>query len=286
MKIFGFWFVFVGMILASAPALAGSGTLPLVTVQDGEKSPQAWWSHAKPGAISTMEAKLLEALKVSGLPVLNPQQMPERPAISRIYRRPKLSTANAINLAGLHGAGSTLTGKIQFAPIPPVEMLALQGAQAEATVTLLSLPDGRTLLETHMVRRAYDADATVARQKAQESLVADLSQLMAASLRQASAPVGVTREEPFVCIAGLWGKAPLEQVKGVLKGLEGVEDVSLAWMAEGMVALDLNPDSEEQTAQVEAWTEGLVTAPPKGVRLTPEESASGLVCLRAQVAGE
>lgn len=269
-------------LLGASPLQAQ--TLPLVTVQDGPQA-AAWWASGQGARLSPVERGLLQALQARRAPVLDPSQVQDPPRISRIYRSPALSPANAVNLAGLYQVDHVLTGVISVASGDGPPATGLVGAEARAAVSLRAVPSGTVLLEIELTRQAFDPEVDKARQRATELLSQDLADLVAGALESARAPVGVERPEPFLMVAGLWDRASLRQVEVALERLGGVEQARLAWLAEGVAAFDINPNKQEPASVIQSLARALAGAPPEGLLLKLEPSA-GEAALRASRGGE
>jgi hypothetical protein len=273
----------LALLLACASSLQAQ-TLPLVTVQDGSQV-SAWWATGQRPQLSSLERGLLEALQERQAPVLDPTGVQDSPRISRIYRSPALSPANAVNLAGLYRVDHVLTGVISVASGQGPAASGLVGTEARAAVSLRAVPSGTVLLEVEMTRQGFDADPEVARRRATEALGQDLADLVAGALESARAPVGVERTEPFLMVAGLWDRGSLRQVEIVLERQVGVQEARLAWLAEGVAAFDINPAKEEPAATIVSLARALVGAAPEGIKLALEPSG-GQAAVRASRGAE
>ena len=116
------WFaLFVALLLAPALAAAEPGLLVLVTEIDEAGAPSFWWAGATP-AWTTADAHLRDALEREGGGFAAPATIAN---LSKIYRRPDPSDANALAMASVLGHDRVLVGtatvsRSQLAPLGSV----------------------------------------------------------------------------------------------------------------------------------------------------------------------
>lgn len=277
------WTLLLATALAFLPgeAMAGGSLLPLLTVQIDQQPQTPWWTRGDL-QMTPLEGALVAGLRQAGASVVDPAVMANPPRVSRIYRVPVLSRANAANLAGLYGAGRALVGQVAVRPVAVPEDWPSVGVEAVARVEVIEVGTGATLVEAALRRQAWGDDAQVARARAEALLAGDLAAWLAGSLGALNPPVGLPRDEPFILVGGLPDRATLDAVVAAARALDGVSAVRLAWLTEGGVALEINPDSQEDAARIQAIADALRAAPPEGLALIDEGMVASAVTLRAR----
>lgn len=254
---------------------AAADTLPLVSVVEGQQA-SGWW--VEQGALSPIEAGLASSLG-GDVVLVDPAGARTRPRVSRIYRVAQLSDQNAVNLAGLHGADRALVGAATYRTVNSSQRLGLEGVEVSLRVRWLAVPSGAVLLETNLRAAGWAARAPDARAQAEAEITRDLSTLMVGVAQNLSGQVGLERAEPFVAVRGLWDLRALRAFEKALRAAPGVQGARLAWIAEGVLAFDLNPGSAEDAAFVRRVVDGIASSPPDGMQVLVTEA--GLEVRRA-----
>ena len=257
--------VLVAVFLGLGPGGLAAQTLPLLTVTDGDTA-NGWWTST-PGKLSPVETSIANELREAGIQVLDPSAVASQPRISRILRRVPLSAANATNLAGLYGADIALVGQTSYATAPAPKGAGLEACEVRASLALLAVPSGDVLFEVQIARRGYELTAEQAKQTADARFLEAVVEVLVGAITGLRVPVGIARSEPFVSVAGLWDLASMERARARLRSLPTVRAVRVAWFAEGAVGFDVNPDTVEDQAAIDAVVRAVVEDPPEGVRL-------------------
>ena len=271
-----------GMVLLWLGTAQAGSLLTLFNVQSAQGAAETPWWTLQDRRLSSIERALVDDLLTRKFDVIDPQAMSNPPKVSRIYRVPRLSRSNAINLAGLYGASRVMVGKVAHRVLEDPVGVGLQGAESVAVVQILDVSGGQMLLEATVRRQAWASDADTAATRAQALLAADLGSWMAGAVAGLNPPVGVVRQEPFLVVRGLWDKAAMDTVIRALRQQPEIEAVSVAWLTEGAVAFDLNPGSEQTPAVIASAAERLKAEPPQGILLSIEDTRSGAVELLAR----
>jgi hypothetical protein len=268
------------VLVASASATAQERTLVLLTevdvAADGSSTESFWWSGASaPKWTFTDESvrKRGASFEPTGLQ-----------RISRIYRRPRLSDANAAALAELFGATTALVGEVRREPLP---VSPLGDAVVRVTVDArLVQPDagGVVVKQVYGLQRLAKGDSAVAERLATEQAAASLMNLVDATLERKVAPVGVVTRETAIALHGIPGLAAWREIEGRLAQRDGVDDVSLAWLAEGIVAVEVNTATEENDATIRRIARDLQNEVFAEFELVaaPESESEGTVALRVR----
>lgn len=169
--------------------------------------------------------------------------------ISRIYRRPDLSTANAAQLGGLLGGKQVLVGRVEYRRIEAVAPLNYSGIEARAEVELIvaGASDGISLQRFTVQRHYFGNDGgdellEVARSQAGESL----GELMGYSLSRIGGSVGLVSEKPLLGLRNLERAENLEAIRRRLLEIEEVHSVVERWASEGIIALEINPGIDDE----------------------------------------
>ncbi|MEL6181043.1 MAG: hypothetical protein AAFS10_18945, partial [Myxococcota bacterium] len=268
----GLWLL--GAILFTATPAQAEGLLTLIAVTDGDATPSFWWSAGRSASLSPPERALLEPARSQGLAVLDPGAVANPPPISRIYRRPDLTPANAINLAGLYGASAVVLGRVVRRPHGAADAVGLAGHEVEVALRVLSVQSRRELGRFAVTRHAFAPEEDAARREALAAAMAEAGMWVAAQGSQmaGSTAVGLDdRDEPYMVVSGLWTMEALATLQKRIAQQAG--SVRLAWLAPGRVGLDIAPEQKQSRSDLEALTQTLIDAPPEGMRLTPTPGA-------------
>ena len=275
----------IALTLAAPTPARADGLLPLVTVRDasdGDAVLAFWWS-APGGALSEVERALTAAAERAGVAVIDPARAADPPRISRLYRRPELTASNATNLGGLFGASAVVVGEVELRGWDGAAEVGLSGCEVRVAVSLFAVDSRREVARVALTRRAFEEDPRVAREAALKRALTDAGDLLAARVGEsrASAAVGLDdRGEPYMVVTGLWTMDALTALQR--KVAERAGSVAVAWVAPGLVGLDVDPGRAQSSADIDAIARALVSDPPDGMRLTPTSGAPGSTWLAAE----
>jgi len=262
-------------ILATASVALADETLPLVTLDD-RGTASAWWVEQT--ALPPLVHAVVDGLSKRGFPIMDPDARKEHPRVSRVYRSPRLTRANATNLAGLYGATHALAGTITRPAPEEVSLIGLHRQRITASLSVIDVRSGAVLIEVELDREGQGATAAEAGTRAESLFVEAVVTLLASEWTSVAAGVGVDRPEPWIVLTGVVDARTLDVVRTALIGIAGVQGARLAWVAPGRVAFDLNPSQPDELAAVDKVVQALVAAAPAGLALRVTSSgASGIV---------
>lgn len=239
-----------------APPAASQDLLLLITEKvdgqlTGAQAPTLhyWWEQASAPKWSASDTIIRQVLGQEQVGVLAPS---DRVQISKIYRRPELSAGNAATLGELVGARKVLVGTISYTLAEPVELLGLRRVSAFAEIQLMPAESGASPLQRFVVEReAFSPRGDEALEQAREALSQALGTLVAATIRRGSGPVGVQGEEGFIGLRNAENAGALEAIMEFLEGLDVVKQVSIRWASEGLIALEINPGTQDSADTIE-----------------------------------
>ncbi len=258
--------------LLPAPA-RGQAVAPLVAEVEVGGAARGWWVEAG-GEPSGTLAAVLESARGAGVPTL--ALGPSRPAISRVYRVPKLTSTNAANLGVVLGASHVLTGTLTHEAPPGVEVLGLHRHRIMALLLLGGVKGSTGHLAVTIQREGQGATPEAARAAAERDLVAAAGPALGRAWREVAGPVGLRRPEPWVVLVGAPSWARVEEAQRALGALPGVKGTRIGWASAGLIALDINPDAEDTPEAVEGFARGLGEA----LRVQPAPLQDGLIVVQ------
>ncbi len=200
--------------------------------------------------------------------------------ISKIYRTPNLSQANAAALGSLVGAKRVLVGTISYERKAPVGPLGLERVAARADVSLVSAQTGAAaVLHRFTVQReGFAGTAAKALTKARTATAQALGKLIASTLMRGPGPVGVQTDEKLIALRNAENGKVLEQITQFLQGLDQVDEVRVRWASEGVIALEVNPGKKDAPDAIDYAIRALKNQKFDGFALAPDSqpSAQGL----------
>jgi hypothetical protein len=233
-----------------AAAQERAGVLALVTEVVEQGSTSYWWQDMAARRLSGTDEALRASLGQEGVRWEEP---PKGASVSKIYRVAELSLANATALAGVLGMrGRVVVGRVRYMPLRPVVM-ASAGWRAEVEVELVEpgwRPGGKTVRIT-LERASYGDDAGSSLVGLKAEVGEAMGRLVAGWVKRGEGPVGVSVGERLLVLRGVQDGAALEAVLRALRGVEGVSEVQVRWSAQGMIALELNPQGVDKAELVE-----------------------------------
>lgn len=208
--------------------------------KDASTTVRYWWVQPEQPQWTESDKILRSALIESGVDLVG---LSSDVRISKIYRTPNLSLANAATLGSLVGAKRVLVGNVTYERKQDVGPVGLVRMAASADIKLVSAESGETTaLSRFTVERegfAKTADAALA--GVRRETAAALSTLVANTLMRGPGPVGVQAEEKFIGLRNAENALVLQKVTNFLESLEQVDSVGVRWASEGVIALEVNP---------------------------------------------
>ena len=251
--------VTVLMIVGATAQASTSSDVALLLTQvadssiDGAQEEVAfWWQGQEEPLWTESDARVMEALERSGVSVA----MPEQVEVSRIYRRPGLSTSNGAQLGTLLEVDRVLVGQVEYRPIEGRPPLHYPGIEAQATVDLVPAGDseGLSMERFEVTRRVYGRDFETLWARATEELGEALGEAMGHHLRRTGAEVGAGSGDRAIVVRNVERAQYLETLREALQGVEAVDSVRPRWVSEGIIALGLEPQegTTEDRARADA----------------------------------
>lgn len=244
------WWIYAAVLLSFClPAQAGAqergGVVALMTevVEAGVTGEQPvvsfWWSQAGEPQWTASDLALNEALQARGVGLVRAGEQ----SISRIYRRPALTTANAAQLGALLGGERVLVGQVTYRPMGPVWPLGVEGLEASAELELVAAGsvEGVSLQRFVITRHYYGEDAGLLLETARQEVGRALGEVAGRGLRRAAGPVGTVGGEALLAVRNASKASHLERVRERLLELDEVHSVIERWASEGIIALEINP---------------------------------------------
>jgi hypothetical protein len=280
----------VGMLLAMPSGVEGraSGDEPdvlfLITERVVDASGETeetrfWWSNPSAPEWTETDRRLTTALDERGIGFLSPEG---ETRISRIYRRPDLSTNNAAALASILGARRIVVGRVTYRRVRALTAAGLVGVDARASMKVIDVTasEPEVLRDYRLGRSVYvpstgtSTSESSGLDRARERLVPAMARLLDQTLSIVSGEVGVESDEPLLTFYGLERAAALDAIRRVIEELDPVESTGVRWAAEGVVALELNPGDASDTSLVRRAAEVLRDHSFEPLRLKPRTSSS------------
>ena len=228
----GVWVCFFATVTEAAPIL-----LTISISENGQTT--GWWPN-QPG----LDKAWVEDLSRHGVQVLNPAAMSNMPRLSPIvYGQKPLSDTNARTMASLFGAQNVLNGNVIW--------------QCQANETSVSKADAvhctgnasLTLLYGHQesapmqfTASAYGQDFETAKAAVRARITADMAlPVMAHTATKGDIPKYI--DKPVMLFDPLPDADTLVALRKQLKRVPGVTDVAERWVSNGVLALEINPDT-------------------------------------------
>lgn len=208
-----------------------------------------WWAQPAAPNWSPSDKIIHEVLGQKKVGVLAPTGKVQ---ISKIYRRPGLSTANAATLGELVGAKKVLVGTVTYSLAEPIDALGLRRVSAYAELQLMAAESGASPQQRFTVEReVFAALGDDGLTQAREELSRALGTLVAASVSRGAGPVGVQEEERYIGLRNAENAETLQEVVAFLESLDVVKKVSVRWASEGVIALEINPGAVDSSDTIE-----------------------------------
>lgn len=269
----------LGAFVAEAQAAGGQAVLTLVTEhveQDADtgSATRYWWSNPTEPAWTQTDTALRKAFDDAGVRTLRPA---DDVRISSIYRRPDLSVDNAAALASIVGANRVLTGRITLdrslaSPLWGVEAV---GVRADLKLLDTSGSEAAILREFEFERELYRGQGRIPLvDKARRAVADTTAALLNRTLVASSGPIGpVDSGEPGLALHGLKRAAVLEMLRNRLVEAEFVDAVGIAWATDGVIVLEINPDSRDGDALVRRAGRLLESVDVRGLRMRRRDTS-------------
>lgn len=250
MKLTLFQLVVVLFALTIPQVATADGLFVLVTEVDETGEASFWWQTANPQWTAT-DAALRTALEREGVGFAEPATDVK---LSRIYRRPGATDANALAMASVFGHDRVLAGTIEFRPTA-LRPVGLTGWEAVAELRLLHAGATDGGLPIVVTRATWASSDDEALQTLRDQMSDAVARSVVGELVKKRGPVGVESGEPVLGFRALGTTDRLEVIEQTLLGFAGVSSVGVAWATEGFIAIEINPletDSAQSVRQYAA----------------------------------
>lgn len=223
----------------------------------GQRQLSYWWSAPERPVPSAAEAAIGASLKAGGVEL---ERVRADVPISRVYRVPVLSNANASALLTLMGAGQGLVGQVVLRPVDLDDPWAQRAWRATAKVSLVQAGQAKELVTVTLERVIVDEDAGRAKDRARAQLTVALGEILAKVVRQSAGPIGVEGSggERLIVVQSVPNMPIFESLERALLKVQGVDQVRVRWASSGHIALEINPDKQDKDDLIDAAARALV----------------------------
>lgn len=213
-----------------------------------------WWADPANAAPSAADKVLMSRLSEGGVQV---QAMEAKAPISRIYRVPVLTRANAAALLTLLGARQGAVGKISVRPLALEDPFGQKAYRAYAKIALVQAGQPEQAKELVVERVVTADDAKDAMRLAKQQALEALGDLLAGAARSSSGPVGVEIGERLLLVQAAPNMPTFEALEQALLKIKGVERVQVRWVSSGHIALEINPHKRDADDLLDSVARGL-----------------------------
>ena len=222
------------MTIALASQAEAAPILLTISETDNQQT-TAWW----PSRFGS-DKSLTDAFSSCGLDVMDTAGVQPKPRLSPVvYGQKPLSSANARTLGSLFGTNQILNGNITWNCQADSQDTTRTTCNAKAEVTLLYDKNREYPISLNIRTSGPD------KQAAQNFALAQIaSQIALPVLSKSSVSEGIPAitEKPVLILASLPDADTLVTLRKRLKRIPEVKDVTERWVANGQLALDINPD--------------------------------------------
>ena len=242
---------------SSPPPLLLLLTEDVLDAQD-KRQQSAWWVQPERPKLSASDALLTQQLQRQGI-VTRVGQLSA--PLSRVYRVPTLSWANAAAVLATQGVALGVVGTLSLRPLGARDAWGQSAYRAEIKVALVSARRAEPLAQITLERTVVEDDPGQALSQARAQSVQALGQWIAHATRQSAGPVGqAQRQERLLVFQAVPDLGTLEAIQRALLAVQGVDRVQVRWASVGHIALEINPeklDKEDLIDQAARALEGM-----------------------------
>lgn len=231
----------IAFILSSLIFLAtgfeASATPLLLTISETEnQESSAWW----PSQFGS-DKNWVDAFSAQGLEIVETTAISSKPKLSPVvYGSKNLSNKNAKTLGSLFGTTDVLNGNVTWTCAPDSNGKMLCDAQTNLTL----LYDKNREFPLSLRIKATGPDKNSAKNFAIAQIVSQVSLAILAQTRTSNEIPTIT-DKPMLILSSLPNADTLVTLRKRLKRIPGVNDVAERWIANGALALDINPDQTQ-----------------------------------------
>lgn len=281
--------ILFAVILTSVPARvadAAENILVLATqvvADDAGEVQSFWWATGSTPQWTQTDEALKSAMVQEGAGFAEPSDLG---SLSKIYRRPAPSDANALAMASVFGRSRVLVGTIRYEPTT-LRPVGLVGWSATVDLRLLSSASTGQAVERRlkfsraMWARSDEEVLTALR----EQIATAVGQVVAGGLKRKTGPVGVDSDELLIGVQTPGSRRAIDAVRAKLETLGGVTSARERWAAEGVVVLEVNPLEVDPEDSVRQYASLLGTEGVEGFTIQTTQSPwSNVVMFRLQEA--
>ncbi len=219
-------------LLISANALAHPTLLTISETENGNIT--TWWP-AQFSASSLWE----NAFEAQGIVLIHPASIQPPPRLSPAVYAPKsLTQANARTLSQLLGADSALNGNVTWSCSPKET-----DTECTATATLSLLYGKSNAIDLNASFSAVASDPSAAKQMIVSRFATEFAWTIINHSKKTD-DIPKLSQKPVIIFDSLPNADSLVALRKALKKVPGVEDVAEIWVADGALAIEINPASE------------------------------------------
>jgi hypothetical protein len=242
--------------LTTAPAAAQEGEEAVVSLltetvrlADSDAQTGFWWQTPTAPSWTETDAMLRQRLEASNIRFFTPSGQSR---ISKIYRRPNLSLANASTLGELMGGDRLVVGHVVYEQAGSIGPLGVTHVKASVTLTMTRAGKAADVGQTlELTRHAYGNQTDKALKDARSRLVAAMAEAIESSVSTGPGRVGWSAGERLIALRNVSRATVLEDIKTFLEGLEGISNVEVRWAGQGVIALEINPGADDKPDTIE-----------------------------------
>ena len=241
-------------------ALADDGLLVVVTEEIADETgvEQAfWWSGGERPAWSATDLLLKTELVARGPGFAEPLDLT---SLSRVYRRPAPSDANAVAMASVFGHTRVIVGTVRLEPTR-LRPVGLSGWRAVVDVRLVERGGSGTevVYALKLDRVRWSASDEEAREAVRHEAARAIASGVGSRISRNVGPVGVASDELLIGVRAPSTRPAIDAVRAKLETFAGVTSVRERWAAEGIVVLEVNPGVADPRNSVLQYLSLLVT---------------------------
>jgi hypothetical protein len=235
-------------VLLPATAAARDGEEPtvMVIVEETIESPEReanyfWWQNPQDPTWSETDESLRAAMESYGLQWASTKGV----NVSRIYQSRQLSRSRATAFASVVGADFVVKGDVDFA-FGKRRVFGLGELEAGANVELFSADKRDEFSRSFEIRRRrFASEPRQLLEPVRKEIATAIAAQVEGFLEQHEMPIGVELDEPLIGLEETGKAVNFRKVRAFLSGLKDVDSAVVNWAAEGVIALELNPDGED-----------------------------------------
>ena len=234
----GVCFCFCSSVLYAAPVL--------LTISESENGQTVGWWPNQPGA----DRAWVDGFTRQGADVLNPADMRDMPRLSPIvYGQKPLSDTNARTMASLFGVQNVLNGNVTWTcAAHETSQSALDAVRCEGTANLMLLFGRNESFEMKFSASAYGDTFETAKSAVRVRLTADVA-LPVMVKTVVSGDIPKLLDKPVILFEALPDADTLVAIRKQLKRVPGVNDVAERWVSDGILAMEINPETPTMSSE-------------------------------------